>query len=258
MQRNIRLTIAFDGTSYSGWQRQKNAPTIQGAIEQCLSVMTGTPVTLHGAGRTDAGVHALAMIANFKTGSAIPCHGLRDGLNSMLAKDIRILAANEVDPDFHSRYSATGKVYRYTLFTGAVQLPTLRLYAAHYPVTLDPEMITSALDLIVGTHDFSSFEGSGSRDTSAQSQRGAVRTLYRADFSASPQFPDTWSFHFTGSGFLRHMVRNLVGTLLEVGCGRIGFDEFTSILLMRDRTQAGPTAPACGLTLKEVLYGSLP
>lgn len=257
MVRNIRLLIAFDGTNYSGWQRQKNAPTIQGEIERCLSIMTGTEITLHSAGRTDAGVHAMAMVANFKTGAAIPGTGFCAGLNSMLAPDIRILAADEVPGEFHSRYCATGKTYRYTLFVGEIQLPTKRLYAAHYPHPLDQENINRALRIIVGTHDFTSFEGSGSRDNSTVSGRGAVRTLYHAEFSPCPSDHDTCSFRFTGNGFLRHMVRNLVGTLLEVGRGRMTIDEFQTVVESRDRRMAGPTAPACGLTLEHVLYDSI-
>jgi tRNA pseudouridine38-40 synthase len=255
-ERNIRLLLAFDGTGYSGWQRQKNAPTIQGEIERCLQRMTGEPVILHGAGRTDAGVHALGMVANFRTRARIPCPGFHQGLNSMLPTDIRILDTAEAPDQFHSRYSAAGKTYRYTICTARVQLPTERLYATHIPRSLDATRTCAALDRIIGSHDFSSFEGIGSRDTETDgfAGRGAVRTLYRAEFTAAAAQPDTWLFRFTGNGFLRHMVRNLVGTLLLVGSGKITPDEFAAILRGRDRTRAGATAPAHGLLLEQVLY----
>jgi tRNA pseudouridine38-40 synthase len=257
-QRNIRLLTAFDGSGYSGWQRQKNAPTIQGTLEQCLATMVDAEVTLHGAGRTDAGVHALGMTANFQTTSAIPCDGFLHGLNSMLPPDIRILDVVEAPEDFHSRYSALGKSYRYDIFTGRIQLPTERLYCAHYPLGFDSSTIHQCLEHIAGTHDFASFEGSGSRDVKKNFARGAVRTLHRATLSPHPAKPDHWSFSFVGDGFLRHMIRNLVGTLMEAGTGRISPSEFQTILQSRDRRTAGPTAPARGLFMVQVFYDSIP
>ncbi len=257
-QRNIRLLIAYDGSGYSGWQRQKNTPTIQGALEKCLATMVDTAVTLHGAGRTDAGVHALGMTANFQTFSAIPCSGFLHGLNSMLPHDIRILEVSEAPADFHSRYSAVGKSYRYDVFTGRIQLPTERLYRAHYPRGFNGDRICHAMKHITGTHDFASFEGSGSRDVTHAGARGAVRTLYRVSLVSHPEKPHHWSFLFIGDGFLRHMVRNLVGTLIEVGTGKISDLEFQEILRSRDRQAAGPTAPARGLFLVQVLYDSMP
>lgn len=258
MHRNIRLQIAFDGTHYSGWQRQNNAPTIQGAIEDALATMTTARVRLHGAGRTDAGVHARGMVANFATNATIPCEGFLAGLNSMLSTDIRILGVNEVPLEFHSRYSATGKTYCYSLFTGSVQLPSERLYCSHIPGELVPNRIRECLEYIRGTHDFSSFEGSGSRDTKHGSGRGAIRTLFGAAFIAQPDKQQTFRFRFVGDGFLRHMVRNLVGTLIEAGRKKITPRQFLSVLESRDRTQAGPTAPSCGLTMTKVWYEPLP
>jgi tRNA pseudouridine38-40 synthase len=252
--RNIRLQIAFDGTAYCGWQRQKNVPTIQGTVEDALQVMTASRGTLHGAGRTDAGVHALAMTANFKTASQIPCQGLLKGLNSLLPADIRITGASDVPADFHSRYSAFAKVYLYTLFTGEVQLPTRRLFTAHLPGELDISSMQAVLAHVVGTHDFTSFEGSGSRDRCAVSGRGAVRTLYRAGVDVHRERSQTVVFHFCGNGFLRHMVRNIVGTVLDVGRGKNSEEGFLAIRDSRNRKQAGPTAPARGLLLREVLY----
>lgn len=257
-QKNIRLCIAYDGTGYSGWQRQSKDATIQGTIEDSLSVMTQTPVTLIGAGRTDAGVHALGMTANFLTDSSVPCTGFQNGLNSMLPADIRIIKAQEAPLDFHSRFDATGKSYRYDMFTGKVQKPTERLYIAHFPCKMDTDKIKMCLKHIEGTHDFSSFEGSGSRDTSVLSGRGAVRSLIKTCFTPAPHSDETWSFYFTGDGFLRHMVRNLVGTLVEVGIGKKSPDDFITILQKQDRRLAGPTAPAHGLVLEKVFYGPIP
>ncbi len=253
-QRNIRLLIAFDGTNYKGWQRQADVPTIQGVVEERLAVMTGEPVCLHGAGRTDAGVHALGMVANFHTSCTIPAPGLQRGLNSLLPRDIRIMAVSEEEPGFHSRFSATGKTYRYDFCTAEVILPTARLYMAHRPCSLDVEIVRRCLQLITGSHDFSSFEATGSRDPAQQGGRGAVRTISEARCVPMAGQPGCWSLLFTGDGFLRHMVRNLAGTLIDAGRGRISASDFAAILAGRDRTLAGPTAPACGLFLVRVHY----
>ena len=253
-QRNIKLVIAYDGTAYAGWQRQKTDPTVQGALEEKLAVLTGQPVTLHGAGRTDAGVHALGMTANFHTSSAIPPEGLRRGLNSMLADDIRILAAAEVAPEFHARYNAKGKVYLYNLSFDEVVLPTERLYLGNFPGTCEFERMAACLPLLVGEHDFASFEATGSRDLGQEEGRGAVRRMDTARLLPDRQNGRRAQFVIAGEGFLRHMVRNIVGTLVEVGQGKRSPEEFAELLAARDRTLAGPTAPAKGLFLKEVLY----
>lgn len=250
--RNIRLTIAYDGTDYSGWQRQKNGGTIQGEIERCLQIMTNTPVSLHGAGRTDAGVHAKAMVANFHTEASISCPTLIRGLNGLLPRAIRILNGGEEDPDFHARFSAKAKTYTYSLFTGPIQSPMQRLYSVHFPYLSHQERIQLCLEKITGTHDFASFEASGSRNFKAPSARGAVRTLLQATFSQIG--PETYQFQFTADGFLRHMVRNLVGTLLEAGKGRRTILQFEQTLEARNRSTAGPTAPAHGLVLEKIFY----
>ncbi len=250
--RNIKLTIAYDGSNYSGWQRQSNAVTIQGEIEQRLQLISNHPISLHGAGRTDAGVHAKGMVANFQTTSSIACPALIKGLNSLLPDAIRIVDATEENPDFHARFSAKAKTYTYSLFTGPVQSPLERLYAVHFPDLRCPQNILSCLDKILGTHDFASFEASGSRDLSAPSARGAVRTLHEATFIQIT--PTTYRFQFTGDGFLRHMVRNLVGTLLEAGKDQRSILEFERTLLAKNRTSAGPTAPARGLVLEKIFY----
>ena len=250
--RNIRLLIAFDGTGYSGWQRQRHDVTIQGEIEDWLTRMTGESVSLHGAGRTDAGVHADGMVANFHTGGKISCPAFFQGLNSMLPPAIRILQVEEVRPDFHARFAASGKQYIYRLHTGAVLMPQQRHFFLHYPAAIDSQAVQACLTLLTGTHDFASFENTGSRDKGLTNGRGSTRTLFAADLKQPNDYE--YFLSFTGDGFLRQMVRNLVGTLLEVGRGKRSVDSFGQVLLARDRTAAGPTAPAHGLTLKEVFY----
>ncbi len=253
--RNLKLLLAYDGTAYAGWQRQKAAPTVQGVLEEKLEAMTGHAVTLHGAGRTDAGVHALGMVANFHTEATIPVDGLRRGMNSMLADDIRVLAVEEVGPDFHARFSATGKAYCYRLTFEATVLPTERLYMARFPGPGDFDRMAACLPYLIGEHDFSSFEATGSRDPEQAGGRGAVRRIEVATLRQDRENGARGQLLIAGNGFLRHMVRNIVGTLVEVGQGRRTPEEFGQLLAARDRTQAGPTAPPHGLVLQEVFYG---
>lgn len=252
-QRNMRLVIAYDGTHYAGWQKQKDNPTIQSQLEGAITTMIGTPAVVHGAGRTDAGVHALAMVANFSTGANIPCPGFLKGLNSMLPDDIRILAVAETGPEFHARRSACAKTYFYNICTAPIQIPTERLYSAHIPGDLDIDAMREALACLNGRHDFSSFEASGSRSPDNTEGRGAIREIFVGRISL-PGPEGHIRITLTGDGFLRHMVRNIVGTLIQVGKGKITVHDFTEILAARDRTCAGPTAPAHGLFLQEVHY----
>jgi tRNA pseudouridine38-40 synthase len=251
-QRNVKLVIAYDGNDYCGWQRQKHDASVQGEIESCLIRMTNEEIFLHGAGRTDAGVHAEAMTAHFLTTSEIPCNDFQRGLNAMLPGAIRIFSVEDVNPDFHARFSAAGKNYQYSIYTGKIQPPRLRHHSLHVTAVLNLQEITHCLSIIEGTHDFSSFENSGSRDKDTIGGRGAVRTIFRA--SLVQETPDLLLIEFIGDGFLRNMVRNLVGTLLEVGRGKITSEDFIRILQKKDRNAAGPTAPPHGLTLKRVLY----
>jgi tRNA pseudouridine38-40 synthase len=251
-KRNIKMLIAYDGTQYSGWQKQKSSITIQGEIERHLGRMTREKISLHGAGRTDAGVHTDGMCAHFLTNTTLSTDDLLRGLNSMLSGAIRILSVEETHIDFHSRYHAKGKVYHYLLYCGKIQPPQSRLYSLHVTARLDINTIHSCLSILEGTHDFSSFENSGSRDKTCSSGRGAVRTIHRARLVTTS--PDTFAFQFTGDGFLRNMIRNLVGTLLEGGRGKLNSKEFEAILKAKNRTLAGPKAPAHGLCLKKVLY----
>lgn len=254
MDRCLRLLIAFDGGGYQGWQRQAHGPTVQGELERALTILCAHPVTVHGAGRTDAGVHALGMVAHFHTATTIPVAAFSKGLNSLLPADIRILAAVEAEVGFHSRFDAWGKTYRYDFCTATIQLPSARLYTAHRPGPFDPERIREPLAEIVGTHDFSSFERTGSRDRTATRGRGAVRTLFRADCAPQPGRADCWSLRLTGDGFLRQMVRIISGTLIEMGQGKRPAADMAAILSARDRARAGPTAPACGLFLETIYY----
>ncbi|SDP73627.1 tRNA pseudouridine(38-40) synthase TruA [Desulforhopalus singaporensis] len=250
--RRLKLLIAYDGSSFSGWQRQKHDRTIQGEIEKCLSIMTNEDIFLHGAGRTDGGVHAEGMVAHFDCSSRIPDQNFMRGLNSMLPGAIRILDTNTCDPSFHARFSAIGKKYHYTVFTGKVHPPRIRLYSHHVTAPLNLATINSCLQAVVGTHDFSSFENSGSRDKSLTGGRGAVRTIYSARLLQ--QDKDCLVFEFIGDGFLKNMVRNLVGTILEAGRGKFDAEQFAAILAAKDRSSGGPTAPPQGLFLKQVFY----
>lgn len=253
--RTIRLLIAYDGGNYCGWQRQRQGePTIQEELELRLSHLCGETITLHGAGRTDAGVHALGMVAHFQTQAAIPVVAFFKGLNAMLPLDIRILAAEEAPPDFHSRFHAAGKTYRYDFFTGPVQSPCTRLHRAHLPGQFDPMRFADGLACLVGIHDFSSFERSGSRDKTAIGGRGAIRTLTELSCTPALGQPDSWSIRVTGDGFLRQMVRILAGTLIEIGQGKQEAKALPQILGARDRRRAGLTAPACGLHLERIYY----
>jgi len=250
--RTIKLVIAYDGTGYCGWQRQANGPSIQQEIERAAGIICNQQITVHGAGRTDAGVHALGMTAHFTMTGSLSCRALHKGLNALLPGNIRILAAEDEATDFHARFSALAKSYRYAFFTGSVLCPLRRLTTAHIPYTVSPEAITACLQIISGTHDFSSFETTGSRDKSRTSGRGAVRTIFRATIEETE--PGLFHLSVTGDGFLRHMVRNLAGTVLEVGRGKRQVHDFSGILQARDRNRAGATAPAHGLTLLAVHY----
>lgn len=257
MSRTIRLHIAFDGTAYHGWQRQRKDVTVQGMIEKKLNLLCKQEITLHGAGRTDAGVHAEEMVAHFHLEQPIPLTAFCHGLNSMLPGDIRILEAMEEGRHFHSRFSALGKTYRYDFFTGAIQHPASRLYCAHFPGPFDHHLIEEPLAALEGTHDFSSFERVGSRDKTNTEGRGAVRTIHKAACIRRSCQPHHWSISITGDGFLRQMVRILAGTLIEIGQGKRSPSTMTMIIDARDRKAAGLTAPAHGLFLEKIYYDRL-
>lgn len=250
--RNIRLTIAYDGTNFHGWQLQPDKPTIQGEIERHLGTIHNQPITLHGAGRTDAGVHAAGMVANFLSDRDITCEALCKSLNSMLVPSIRILAVDSVAHSFHARFSASRKTYRYTFFNGKILMPSERLYAVHIKAPLDIDAMNTCLRSLIGTHDFASFETAGSRDPRVYSPRGSIRTIF--DCPITHDGNQFYSIRLTGDGFLRHMVRNIAGTLFEVGSSRRSIADFKAAVAAKDRSAAGPTAPAHGLTLEEIYY----
>lgn len=244
-RHNIRITIAFDGTAYCGWQTQKDTPTIQGLLSSALSRITGETVILTGSGRTDSGTHARRLVANFRTGSAIPPARMVRAVNSLLPKDVRVLWARRVPDSFHARRSATSKVYRYQIYLGAILPPHLLREYFHYPYPVDLLKMRAAAAQFEGEHDFTSFAKTGITVSST------VRKIFRCDLTRRGL-----RLYLTveGNGFLHHMVRNMAGTLLEVGRGEIALDDFLSLFEKRDRTQAGFTAPANGLVLVKVRY----
>ncbi|RUM86979.1 MAG: tRNA pseudouridine(38-40) synthase TruA [Thermodesulfatator sp.] len=247
--RNLKLVIAYDGTNYLGWQRQKQGPTVQGVLEDTLRQILGHKVKLRAAGRTDAGVHALAQVAHFHTTSKRDLETLFRALNALLPKDIAVLRVEEVDFKFHAQHHALRKTYFYQIYNHPIRHPLLRLYSWWVPEPLDLEAMKACLPHIIGEHDFASFRKSGTE------LKSTVRTVYQAVFKRVPGVAHLFRFEITGRGFLRYMVRNLVGALVEVGRGRLTPEDFQRILEARDRTVAPPPAPPQGLFLKEVYYG---
>ena len=244
--KNIRLVLEYDGTGLAGWQRQPNRPTIQGLVEEALSRVLDRPATLHGAGRTDAGVHARGQTANFRTDSPRTLEEIVRGGNALLPAQIALLSAVEVPLDFHARYSAKSKVYDYDLLLTPVKTALQARYVWPQPPGLDLEAMSRALGLLLGRHDFSSFQSTGTE------VKTAVRDMLAAELTEGPG--GLVRISLEADGFLRHMVRAVVGTLVLVGRGRIGLDDFEAILLARDRSRAGPTAPPQGLFLRAVKY----
>jgi tRNA pseudouridine38-40 synthase len=244
--RNIRLLLEYDGAAYHGWQRQKNALTIQEVVETALAKLTQEPVKLLGSGRTDAGVHALGQVANFHTESSIPLQAFVKGLNSLLPRDIAVLEAREAAPEFHARYSAQAKTYEYRLWCRPVRPPLELRYCWHLTQPLDLEAMAQAAAVLPGEHDFAAFRASGGKPGSA------VRKVLHATWHAAAA--GRLRFAITADGFLRGMVRSLVGTMVEIGQGKRPPQDLADLLKSGDRAAAGATAPAQGLFLLEVLY----
>ena len=250
--RNIKLTLAYDGTDFHGWQVQPGRPTIQGAVADVLRRITQEKVMLHGAGRTDAGVHALGQVAHFTTPSGLSAGEFQRALNALLPPAIRIVAAEEVGPDFHARWQALAKTYRYCIYRGRVVPPTEWRYVLHYPFPLDANAMREACALYVGEHDFASFAAStGSEEDDRQRTTG--REILSAGLSETSGGEE---LHFTvrGKSFLRYMVRKMVGTLLDVGRGKLRPSDIAQLYELRDRSKSGPTLPAQGLWLVSVEY----
>ena len=246
MLKNFKLIIEYDGTNYHGWQRQKEDATIQGEIEKALWVMTRNHVILNGSGRTDAGVHALGQVANFRCDTNLEPDMFQRGLNSLLPDDIVIKACRRVDDAFHARYDAVSKIYHYSIFNNPVPAAINRQYAWSIRKRLDIQAMRLAASYIIGSHDFKAFEGSGSP------RAHTTRHVMVADLVETDDLRLT--FRIEADGFLRFMVRNIVGTLVDVGLGKTAPAEFNEILKSKDRTMAGATAPAHGLCLMEVKY----
>jgi len=244
--RTLKLTLAYDGTRFVGWQRQAQGESIQGLLEDALARFEGSPVTVHGAGRTDAGVHALGQVASVRVTCPHDVATLTRALNAHLPEDLRVLAVEEAAADFHARFSAKSKTYRYVIRNGPIAMPFERAYVWHLAEPLNVEAMQRAAALLVGTHDFAAFQSVGTETP------GSVRTVLR---SGILQFePSLLSYQVTGEGFLRHMVRALTGTLVEIGRGWREPESIQSLLSGGRRSDAGATAPPHGLFLVSVDY----
>jgi tRNA pseudouridine38-40 synthase len=255
--RNIRLILSYDGADLAGWQVQPGRTTVQGALASAIGRLSGENVLPQGSGRTDAGVHALAQVASFATDSAIPTENWMKALNDILPPSIRVLEVSEAAPEFHARKSARAKTYRYRIHRGAICPPFLARYVWHYPYPLEESAMVAAAGVVVGEHDFTSFAAvdpermavSNVRTTSVRPTN--VRTIFSSSWTREGE---ELIYTVRGNGFLHHMVRNLVGTFLLVGKGTVSLEDLRRILDARERTAAGPTAPASGLYLVGVEY----
>ncbi len=271
--RNIRLTVAYDGTCYAGWQIQKNAKTIQGEIEKALKKILKTKVRLIGAGRTDSGVHARAQVANFSIRhceearsaneaisyeiASLPLvarndrkksvHGLQAALNSSLPCDIRIIEVKEAPLEFHSRFDARGKFYRYTILNSPINDPFLRDYCHRVSCKLNLPLMRKEAAVLLGRHDFKSFQAKSASSPIKDTRRTIKKITFKKE-------KDLIHINIEANGFLYNMVRNIIGTLIEIGRGYLPEGSMRKILSSKDRRKAGPTAPAKGLTLIKVKY----
>lgn len=246
MEKNFKLTVEYDGTRFHGWQIQKNDPTIQAAIEKALATITGQQIRLNGAGRTDAGVHAVGQVANFHCDTRLEAEELQKGLNSLLPSDIVIRRCEIVDPSFHARFDAKSKLYRYSILNQPIPNAIGRQYVWFLRQPLDTAPMQEALLRFIGRHDFSAFEGAGSP------RAHSVRTVTDADLRLVS--PGQLEISIRAEGFLRYMVRNIVGTTVAVGAGKLTVSAVGEILASGDRRQAPPTAPPHGLCLIEIEY----
>ncbi|MGQ9508070.1 MAG: tRNA pseudouridine(38-40) synthase TruA [Thermodesulfobacteriota bacterium] len=244
--RTIKLTIEYDGTNYQGWQTQPKGKTLQGVLEEKLKQITGEEVHVIGSGRTDAGVHALGQVAHIKTRTKIEVPSLQRALNSLLPKDILVKKMEEVGKEFHARRQAKSKLYEYRILNQPLRSVFHRFYSWHIPQRLDLEEMKKATKLLIGEQDFSSFLSSGSFP------KTSVRKVLRARWKKDRE--GVLRFEIEANGFLKQMVRAIVGTLVEVGRGKLSPEEFQKIIQSKDRRKAGPTAPPHGLFLKEVRY----
>ncbi len=245
-ERNIKLVVSYDGSNYLGWQIQAQGPTIQGVLEEAIQKVTQEQIRLIASGRTDTGVHALAQVANFSTGSSLELDAFKNGTNALTPPDIVIAGAEEMPLTFDARRSARSRCYGYYIFNNPIPSPIFRNYSWHIRNDLDVSSMVRAAELLVGEHDFSSFQASGC----------AAKHPVRRVTNVSPERKknDFIYFEIEATAYLRHMVRNIIGTLVEVGRGKMPVARFQEIFLSRDRKQAGDTAPAQGLFLKKIIY----
>jgi tRNA pseudouridine38-40 synthase len=243
--KNFKLTIEYNGTNYHGWQRQHNSITIQEIIENAIENITGEQVIITGSGRTDKGVHATGQAANFYSNTKISAAKIPHALNSKLPKDIVVTDCQEVEQSFHARYSAKGKEYSYQIYNNTFNSPFLREFSWHILHPLDVKTMEEACKFFLGTHDFSAFKSSGS------SIKTTVRTIYTFDISKEKNLIRITT---SGNGYLYNMVRIMVGTLVEIGQGKMSSENIKKLLLSKDRSLSGITAPAQGLCLEKVFY----
>ncbi len=243
--RNYKLSVAYDGTKYKGWQRLPNEQnTIQGILEEAISSLLGYAITINGSGRTDAGVHASEQVANVKVSGKLDTLVFQKELNQLLPPDIVVKEMELVKNSFHGRYSATGKCYIYTIDTREKPCVFTKLYTYHFPQELDYSAMQKAIDFLVGTHDFSAF-------CDKKEEKSCVRTINSIELTQNGHI---LTIEYCGDGFLNHMVRILTGTLLEIGMGKKEATDVSTILASKQRSQAGFTAPARGLRLEKVYY----
>jgi tRNA pseudouridine38-40 synthase len=248
--RNLKMILSYDGAEFSGWQVQPDATTVQGTLASAIGRVTGEKVLPQGSGRTDAGVHALAQVMTFVTESSVPTENLLRALNDILPASVRVLEVSEVPADFHARHSARAKTYRYRIYRGSIRPPFLARYVWHYPYRLEEEKMARAAGLVVGEHDFTSFaavDPERGRETPVSN----VRKIYSSSWES---LGEELVYTVRGSGFLHHMVRNLVGTFILVGKETLQVEDVTRIFEARSRSAAGATAPASGLYLVSVEY----
>src|ERR1700733_4133122 len=243
--RRIKITLAYDGGGFHGWQVQPGLPTIQGTLEEIIGGMEGRPVHVAGSGRTDAGVHALEQVAAFSLENPIPLPNLRRAVNRLLPPTIRVLSAEEVHPDFHPRFDAKAKTYEYRILRGEICSPFEWPYVYHYPYPLDEERMRQLALVFAGEHDFTAYAAADNSDAQSEAEgKSKVRTVFASTLRRDCE---RLIYHVRGSGFLKHMVRNMVGTLIEAGRGNLA--DVTAL-----PGRCGPTAPAKGLFLVSVEY----
>jgi tRNA pseudouridine38-40 synthase len=251
MQRNFKLTLAYDGTEFCGWQVQPQRATVQGALADAIERVTGERVLPQGSGRTDAGVHALAQVASFVLDSPIPPENLLIALNHTLPVSIRVTRVDEAEEEFHARHSAKMKTYEYRILRASICSPFVARYVYHHPYPLDETSMRDAAGLVLGEHDFTSFAAVDPERGKQDDEKDNQRTIFSSEWRREG---DLLVYRASGDGFLHHMVRNLVGTFLLVGKGSLTAEAVSEIFAARSRSEAGPTAPASGLFLVGVEY----